>query len=137
MADIAIKMGVNGPDDDVDGVMSIFNYIYQQPEEADETDFAFEAYEEDFSDGAVGVLASMTFILNCLNAAGEKKQYISHVLKSFERIRVEDKDAVRVIIPSKSRKLLRMIFMQRDVEGDDEKRSQFIQQMAERYGFCF
>jgi len=32
-------------------------------------------------------------------------------------------------------KLLRMIFMQRDVEGDDEKRSQFIQQMAERYGF--
>ena len=136
MADIAIKMGVNGPDDDVDGVMSIFNYIYQQPEDTDEVDFVFEAFEDDFSDGAVGVLASMTFILNYLNAAGEKKQFISHVLRSFERIRVEDKDAVRIIIPSKSRKLLRMIFLQRDVEGSDEERSQFIQQMAEKYGFC-
>ena len=48
MADISIKMGVNGPDDDVDGVMSIFNYIYQQPEETDETDFVFEAYIIDF-----------------------------------------------------------------------------------------
>ena len=136
MADISIKMGVNGPEDDVDGVMSIFNYIYQQPADTDEVDFVFEAYEEDFSDGAVGVLASMTFILNYLNAAGEKKQYISHVLKSFERIKIEGKDAVRVIIPSESRKLLRMIFMQRDVEGNDEVRSQFIQQMAEQYGFC-
>ncbi len=136
MADISIKMGVNGPEDDVDGVMSIFNYIYQQPAETDEVDFVFEAYEEDFSDGAVGVLASMTFILNYLNAAGEKKQYISHVLKSFERIKIEGKDAVRVIIPSESRKLLRMIFMQRDVVDNDEVRSQFIQQMAEQYGFC-
>ena len=136
MADISIKMGVNGPEDDVDGVMSIFNYIYQQPADTDEVDFVFEAYEEDFSDGAVGVLASMTFILNYLNAAGEKKQYISHVLKSFERIKVEGKDAVRVIIPSESRKLLRMIFMQRDVVGNDEVRSQFIQQVAEQYGFC-
>ena len=136
MADISIKMGVNGPEDDVDGVMSIFNYIYQQPADTDEVDFVFEAYEEDFSDGAVGVLASMTFILNYLNAAGEKKQYISHVLKSFERIKIEGKDAVRVIIPSESRKLLRMIFMQRDVVGNDEVRSQFIQQMAEQYGFC-
>ena len=136
MADIAIKMGVNGPDDDVDGVMSIFNYIYRQPEEADEVDFVFEAFEDDFSDGAVGVLASMTFILNYLNAAGEKKQFISHVLRSFERIQVEDKNAVRIIIPSQSRKLLRMIFMQRDVEGNDEERSQFIQQMTEKYGFC-
>ena len=136
MADIAIKMGVNGPDDDVDGVMSIFNYIYQQPEETDEVDFVFEAFEDDFSDGAVGVLASMTFILNYLNAAGEKKQFISHVPRSFERITVDGKDAVRIIIPSQSRKLLRMIFMQRDVEGSDEERSQFIQQMAEKYGFC-
>lgn len=89
MADIAIKMGVNALDDDVDGVMSIFNYIYQQPEETDEVDFVFEAFEDDFSDGAVGVLSGMTFILNYLDAAGEKKQYISHVLRSFERIMVE------------------------------------------------
>lgn len=136
MADIAIQMGVNGPEDDVDGVMSIFNYIYQQPEETDGVDFVFEAYEDDFSDGAVGVLASMIFILNYLNASGEKKQYISHVLKSFERIQVEGKNAVRIVIPSKSRKLLRMIFIQRDVVGDDEERSQFIQKMAEKYGFC-
>ncbi len=136
MADIAIKMGVNAPDDDVDGVMSVFNYIYQQPEKTDEVDFVFEAFEDDFSDGAVGVLSSMTFILNYLNAAGEKKQYISHVLRSFERITVEGKNAVRIIIPAQSRKLLRMIFMQRDVEGSDEERSRFIQQKAEEYGFC-
>jgi len=103
MADISIKMGVNGPDDEVDGVMSIFNYIYQQPKETDEVDFVFEAFEDDFSDGAVGVLSGMTFILNYPNEAGEKKQYISYVLQSFERIRVEGKDAVRVIIPTKSR----------------------------------
>ena len=136
MADISIKMGVNAPDDDVDGIMSIFNYIYQQPEETDNVDFVFEAYEDDFSDGAVGVLASMMFILNYLNADGEKKQYTAHVLKSFERTKIEGEDAVRVIIPSDSRKLLRMIFKQRDLEGNEEERSQYIQKMTEEYGFC-
>lgn len=135
MADISIKMGVNGPDDDVDGVMSIFNYIYQQPEETDEVDFVFEAFEDDFSDGAVGVLSSMLFILNYQSEDGSKKQYTSHVLKSFERIQVEGKSAVRIVIPADSRKLLRMIFKQRDLEGNDEERSRYIQEMAEQYGF--
>lgn len=59
MADIAIKMGVNGPEDDVDGIMSIFNYVYQQDPKTDETDFIFEAHESDFMwTDAVGFVQS-------------------------------------------------------------------------------
>ena len=98
MAEIVVKMGVNAPGDDVDDVLKVLDYIYQQDPSTDDSPFSFSAYEEDFSDGAVGVLASMTFILNYLNESGEKKQYISHVLKSFERIQiaVRERDSDRI-----------------------------------------
>ena len=110
MADISIQMGVNGPEDDVDGIMSIFNYVYQQDPKTDDVDFVFEALEDDFSNGAVGILSSMTFILNYIGNDSTTKTYISPVLRSFERITIEGKNAVRVIIPAQSRKLLRLIF---------------------------
>ena len=135
MADIAIQMGVNGPEDDVDGIMSIFNYVYQQDPKTDDVDFVFEALEDDFSNGAVGILSSMTFILNYIGSDSTKKTYISPVLRSFERITIEGKNAVRVIIPAQSRKLLRLIFEQRDFKGDEKALSDFIQSKAEGYGF--
>ena len=135
MADISIQMGVNGPEDDVDGIMSIFNYVFQQDPKTDETDFVFEAHESDFGNGAVGVLSSMTFILNYIGSDNTRKTYTSHVLKSFERVLIEGEKSVRVVIPSESRKLLRLIFEQRDFQGDEKALSDFIQGKVEEYGF--
>lgn len=59
MADIAIKMGVNAPGSDVDEVLKVLDYIYQQDPSDDDKPFRFGAYEENFSDGAIGVMASM------------------------------------------------------------------------------
>ena len=53
MADIVIKMGVNAPTSDVDGVLKVLNYIYQQDPTDDDQPFRFSAYEENFSDGAI------------------------------------------------------------------------------------
>jgi len=39
MADIAIKMGVNAPPSDVDGVMRVLSYISQSSTESDEVPF--------------------------------------------------------------------------------------------------
>lgn len=52
MADIAIKMGVNAPPDDVEGVLKVLNFIYEQDPSEDGHPFRFSAYEENFSDGA-------------------------------------------------------------------------------------
>ena len=131
MADIAIKMGVNAPANDVNGVMRIFEYIYQQPVESDDFPFTFNAFAEDFSDGAIGVLASMCFILNYNAPDGSDKEYISHVMQSFERNEQDGKPAFTVTISPNSRKLLRVIFEQRNREGNEEERSAFVQKAAE------
>lgn len=85
MADIAIKMGVNAPSDDVNGVLRVLDYIYQQDPDTDDQPFSFGAFEENFSDGAIGVLASMSVILNYKGKDGTDKTYTEHILKSFER----------------------------------------------------
>jgi len=131
MADIAIKMGVNAPADDVNGVMRIFEYIYQQPVASDDNPFTFNAFAEDFSDGAIGVLASMCFILNYKASDGSDKEYVSHVMQSFERNTQDGKPAFSVKISPNSRKLLRVIFEQRNREGNEAERSAFVQKAAE------
>ena len=131
MADIAIKMGVNAPANDVNGVMSIFDYIYQQPVDTDDYPFTFNAFADDFSDGAIGVLASMSFILNYKAPDGSDKEYISHVMEKFERNIQEGKPAFTVTISPNSRKLLRIIFEQRNREDNEEQRSDYVQKAAE------
>ena len=75
MADIAIKIGVNAPSNDVEGVLKVLNIIYDQDPAEDEQPFQFSAYEEDFSDGAIGVLASMSFLLNYTGKDGTDKGF--------------------------------------------------------------
>ena len=134
MADIAIRMGVNAPSDDVEGVLKVLNYIYEQNPEDDDQPFRFSAYEENFSDGAIGVLASMSFILNYTGKDGDEKQYVSHLLQSFSRIIEDEKPAFSVIIPPRSRKLIRIIYEQREREENEEERSRCVQEMAEEFG---
>ena len=134
MADIVIKMGVNAPSDDVNGVLRVLDYIYQQNPEEDELPFSFSAYEENFSDSAIGILASMSFILNYTGKDGTDKQYISPLLRRFERTVEDGKPAFSVAIPSRSRKLIRIIYEQRDREDNDAERSRCVQQMAEAFG---
>ncbi len=134
MADIVIKMGVNAPKDDVDGVLRILDYIYQQDPANDDQPFSFGANEEDFSDGAIGVLASMSFILNYTGKDGADKQYVSHLLQYFERTSENGKPTFNLLIPPHSRKLIRIIYEQRNREESEEERSRCVQQMAEALG---
>ena len=89
MADIAIKMGVNAPQEDVDGVVRVLEIIADHTPEDESQMFSFGAYEENFSDGAIGVLASMSFIVNYTGRDGAPKTHSEHVMRSFERT-VED-----------------------------------------------
>ena len=134
MADIVIKMGVNAPEDDVDSVLRVLDYIYRQDPQSDNQPFCFRAYEEDFSDSAIGIIASMSFILNYTGKDGSEKQYISPLLQSFERTAENGKPAFSVVIPPRSRRLIRILHEQRDREGNEEERSRCVQQMAETFG---
>lgn len=134
MADIAIKMGVNAPPDDVEGVLKVLNFIYEQDPSEDGHPFRFSAYEENFSDGAIGVLASMSFLLNYTAKDGTDKQYVSPLLQSFSRTMEDEKPAFSVVIPARSRKLIRIIYEQREREENEEERSRCVQRMAEEFG---
>ncbi|MBQ9047025.1 MAG: hypothetical protein IJ120_03895 [Solobacterium sp.] len=134
MADIAIKMGVNAPSDDVEGVLKVLNYIYEQDPSEDDQPFHFSAYEVNFSDGAIGVLASMSFLLNYTAKDGTDKQYSSPLLQSFFRTIEDEKPAFSVVIPARSRKLIRIIYEQREREENEEERSRCVQRMAEEFG---
>ena len=134
MADISMKMGVNAPSADVNGVLSVLDYIYQQEPETDDQPFSFGAYEEDFSDGAIGVLASMSVILKYKGKDGTDKTYTEHILQGFERTVENGKAAFSVVIPPLGRKLVRIIYEQRNREDNEEERSRYVQQQAEELG---
>ena len=134
MADIAIKMGVNAPQKDVDGVLRVFDYVFRQDPATDDKPFRFGAYEEDFSDGAIGVLASMSVIMNYTGKDGLEKTYVEHIMQGFERTIEDGKPAFSVIIPPLGRKLIRVIYEQRDREENEEERGRYVQQKAEEFG---
>ena len=134
MADIAIKMGVDGPGNEVNRVLRIFE-IVDESDAPEEAPFVFGAYEEDFSDSAIGLLSSMSVILNYTGADGEEKTFTEHILQAFERYTEKDgRAACQIVISPIGRKLIRFIFGQRDRESDEEGRSRFVQQMAEELG---
>lgn len=134
MADIAIKMGVNAPSDDVNGVLRVLEYIYQQDPDTDDQPFSFGAYEDDFSDGAIGVLASMSVILNYKGKDGTDKTYTEHILKGFERTVEDGKPVFFVVVSPIGRKLIRIIYEQRNREENEEVRSRYVQKKAEEFG---
>lgn len=134
MADIAIKMGVNAPSSDVDGVLRVLDYIYHQDPATDNQSFRFSAYEDDFSDGAIGVLASMSVILNYTGKDGSETVFTEHILQGFERTVEDNKPAFNVVIPPLGRKLIRIIYEQRNREENEEERSNYVQKVAEEIG---
>lgn len=72
------------------------HFIYEQDPSEDDEPFRFGAYEENFSDGAIGVLASMSFLLNDTAKDGTDKQYVSPLLQSFSRTVEDEKPAFSV-----------------------------------------
>jgi len=134
VADIVIKIGVNPPKSDVDLVMRTFNIIYHQNPETEDIPFVFSANEDDFTDGAVGVLASMSFILNYTGKDDSKKTFSEHVITGFKRSVEDGKRVVTIEISPLSRKLLRIIFDQKDSDENEEEKSRFIQLKAEEFG---
>ena len=89
MADIAIKMGVDGPGNEVNRVLRVFE-IVDESDAPEEAPFVLGAYEEDFSDSAIGLLSSMSVILSYTGADGKEKTFTEHVLQAFERYTEED-----------------------------------------------
>ena len=134
MADVAIKMGVDGPGNEVNRVLRIFEIIdeYDAPEDSP---FVFAAYETDFSDSAIGILSSMSVILNYTGAGGEERTFTDHILQAFERYTEEDgKAACQIVISPIGRKLVSLVFGQRDRERDEDERSRYVQRFAEEVG---
>ena len=134
MAEIVIKMGVNAPADQVKGVLNALEYIYEQTPEYTKEPLCFQTYEEDFTDGGIGVLASMSIILKYKGIDGKDKEYYAHVMKAFQRITADDKPAFDVIIPAGARNLLRIVYEQRKREDNEEERSRYVQEQAELMG---
>ena len=134
MADIAINMGVNGPGNEVNRVLRVFG-IVDESDAPEEAPFVLRAYEEDFSDSAIGLLSSMSVILNYTGADGKDKTFTEHILQAFERYTEDDgRAACQIVVSSVGRKLIRFVFGLRDRESDEEERSRYVQEMAEELG---
>ena len=136
MAEIMIKMGVNAPGDQVKGVLNVLEYIYEQTPEKTDAPMRFQAFEKDFTDSAIGVLASMSIILKYESAEFEKREYTAPVLQSFQRVMIDGKNAFDVTIPAGARNLLRIVYEQRKREDDEEERSRYVQQQAVEMGLA-
>ena len=83
MADLFIKMGVNAPSSDVNDVMKILEYIYEQ--EITDKQIVMQGYATDFSVGAIGVISSMTIALKYNDENNEEKEITEHVICSLNR----------------------------------------------------
>lgn len=134
MADVSIKMGVNGPGSETNRVLRIFEIVDECPSPEDEP-CVFCAYEEDFSDGALGILTSMSVVLNYTGADDQERTFTEHILQALERYTEQDGlPACRIVVSPVGRKLIRCVFGQRDLEGDEEKRSRYVQDFARELG---
>ena len=136
MADICIKMGVNGPGSETNRVLRIFEIVDECGAPEDEP-CVFCAYERDFSDGALGILTSMSVILNYTDPDGEEGTFTEHILQALERYVEQDgQPACRIVVSPVGRKLIRVTFGQRDREGNEEERSRYVQTLAEELGLA-
>ena len=134
MADISIRMGVNGPGSDTDRVLRLFEIVDEYTAPKDKP-CVFCAYESDFSDGALGVLTSMSAILHYTGADGQERTFTEHILQAFERYMEQDGlPACQVVVSPVGRRLIHFIFGQRDREGNEGERSRYVQTLAEELG---
>ena len=133
MADLHIKMGVNAPAEDVNGVLKVLDYISKFPPEVDRP-IRMKAYAEDLSDGAIGVLASMSIVIEFNTMSGQKKTVAEHVIHSFIHIIVDEQPAYEITVTPLAKKLIKLVYAQREYESDESKRAAFIQMQAEELG---
>ena len=93
-----------------------------------------QAYAADISDGAIGVLASMSIVIEFNTASGQNRTVTEHVICGFTRITVDEQPAYEILVTSLAKKLIKIVYEQRDHEGDESKRAAFIQMWAEKLG---
>lgn len=129
-----VKLVVGGLGKEVHWVFRIFEII-DESEAAEDKPFVFAAYEDDCSDSAMGILASMSVLINYIGNSGEEKTFTEHILRAFERCAEEGgRPACQIVISPIGRKLVNLVFDQRDRESNDEERSRFVQWFAEDLG---
>ncbi len=133
MADLCIKMGVQAPGQDVNDVLKVLDYIAQNHSEADKP-LRMQAYARDMSDGAIGVLASMSIIIKFNDRAGQEKTVTEHVIDGFSRTVVDSQPAYDISFTPLAQQLVGIVYEQRDHEGDLSDRAAFIQKKAEELG---
>ena len=133
MADLLIKMGVNAPSDDINDIMKILDYAYAQKDSTKR--IVMQMYATDLSDGAVGVISSMTISLKYADDNGEEKHITEHIIDSFKRfINDENRLVYEIIISELSHQLIYLVFEQRKYECNEEDRSRYIQERAKELG---
>lgn len=133
MADLCIKMGVQAPGQDVEDVLKVLDYIAQNNSGADKP-LRMQAYARDMSDGAIGVLASMSIVITFDDKNGREKAVAEPVIDGFSRLTLNAQPAYEVSFTALARKLVGMVYEQRNYENNPAKREQFIQNMAEKLG---
>ena len=133
MADLCIKMGVQAPAQDVNDVLKVLDHISQNHSDG-ERSLVMKAYAKDLTDGAIGVLASMSIIVSFMNADHQEKTITEPVIAGFNRIIEDDQPAYVISIAPLVQKLVALVYKQREYENDQQLRAAFIQQEAERLG---
>ena len=133
MAELCIKMGVQAPGQDVNDVLKVLDYISQNYSEATQV-LRIQACAADMSDGAIGVLSSMSIIMEFNDTNGRKKTVNEFVISGFSRIIVDGKPAYEITCTPLAQKLIGIVYEQREYEGDQADRSAFIQKKAVELG---
>lgn len=133
MADLCIKMGVQAPGQDVNDVLKVLDYIAQNHSEAYKP-LRMQAYARDMSDGAIGVLASMSIIIKFNDRAGQEKTVTEHVIDGLSRTVVDSQPAYDISFTPLAQQLVGIVYEQRDQKGDPSDRAAFIQKKAEELG---
>ena len=133
MAELCIKMGVQAPGRDVNDVLKVLDYISQNYAEATQ-DLRIQAYAADMSDGAIGVLSSMSINMEFNDTDGQKKTVNEYVISGFSRIIVNGKPTYEITFTPLAQKLIGIVYEQREYEGDQANRSAFIQKKAIELG---
>ena len=133
MADLCIKMGVQAPVQDVDDILKVLDYISQNHSDG-KRPLVMRAYAKDLTDGAIGVLASMSIIVSFMNADHQEKTITEPVIAGFNRIIEDDQPTYVISIAPLAQKLVALVYKQREYENDQQLRAAFIQQEAEKLG---
>ena len=135
MTDLRIKMGVQAPGKDVNDVLKMLDYISQNYSNA-ENPLRMQAYARDLSDGAVGVLASMSVIFDFDSTYGQQKTVEEHILNSFARLVVEGQPIYEIVVTPLAQELISLVYEQREYEGKPKERAVFLRKKAEELGLC-